>query len=114
MSLPLPHVSLFDKLTCMRVQPPRVSWHLSCNMQVLVRARKGADSGYPITAAAADVWSAGVLLFTIAAKLPPFTSAEGSLRDLTKQHKSWVSLVPCCMVAVQFPFMHCCAHQCRQ
>lgn len=64
-----------------------------CNMQVLIRSRKGADSGYPITATCVDMWSGGVLLFTIAAKQPPFTSAEGSVRDLSKQHKAWVRLL---------------------
>ena len=59
-------------------------------MQVLVRSRKGADTGYPVTADAADMWSAGVLLFTVAAKQPPFTSSDGSVRDLSKQHSAWV------------------------
>ena len=53
-------------------------------MQVLVRSRKGADTGYPITADAADMWSAGVLLFAVAAKRPPFTSTDGSMRDPVK------------------------------
>lgn len=60
-------------------------------MQVLVRTSKGADTGYPISAGAADIWSAGVLLFLMAAKQPPFEAAEGSVRDLIKQHKAWVS-----------------------
>jgi serine/threonine protein kinase len=57
--------------------------------EVLVRSRKGADTGYPVTADAADMWSAGVLLFTVAAKQPPFTSTDSSIRDLSKQHSAW-------------------------
>lgn len=114
-----------------------------CTLQVLVRSLKGSDTGYPISASAADIWSAGasacmgfrtllleqrqedvvlsfwrttcccmativvrrtgILLLSIASRQAPF-KAEGedtaAVRQLTQQHKTWVSaefFAPSCL-----------------
>jgi serine/threonine protein kinase len=64
--------------------------------EVLVRSLKGSDNGYPISASATDVWSAGILLLSVAARQAPFkaeNSDAAAVKDLIRQHKTWETAV---------------------
>ena len=52
----------------------------------------GAVQGFPVEAAATNMWSAGVMLVLTATHHSPFR-ADGSPRAIEKLHKSWVRVL---------------------
>lgn len=51
--------------------------------------------GFPVSAAATNMWAAGVMLVLIATHQPPFFT-DGTPNAITKLHKSWVRILKGC------------------